>query len=74
MLESLRQWTISCQRTQSLNDPALQNTEYDPVWRSQYIRTMLGRYFDLGFTEDGVDTAMLGFLFVTFANTIPTTA
>lgn len=67
MLESLRQWRISCQRARSLNDPALQNTEYDPVWGSQYIRAMMGRYFDLGFTDDGVDTAMLGFLFVLVA-------
>ncbi|KAH6883874.1 cytochrome P450 [Thelonectria olida] len=74
ILKSLRQWRISCQETRSLNDHALQSTEYDPVWGSQYIRKMLGRYFDLGFTEDGVDTAMLGFLFVTFANTIPATA
>lgn len=67
MLENLRQWRISCQKTRSLNDPALQNTDYDPVWGSQYIRRMLGRYFGLGFTEDGVDTAMLGFLFALVA-------
>ncbi|KAI1018852.1 hypothetical protein LB504_013182 [Fusarium proliferatum] len=35
---------------------------------------MLSRFFDLGFTEDGVDTAMLGFFFATFANTIPAAA
>ncbi|KAI8648770.1 hypothetical protein NCS55_01485600 [Fusarium keratoplasticum] len=48
--------------------------EYDPVWGSKYVRTMLGRFLDLGFSEDGVDTAMLGFLFVTFANIIPAVA
>ncbi|RSL42993.1 hypothetical protein CEP51_016415, partial [Fusarium floridanum] len=74
ILKSLRQWRVSCQRTRRLDDPILQSTEYDPVWGSKYVRRMLGRFFDLGFTDDGVDTAMLGFLFVTFANTIPAAA
>jgi hypothetical protein len=68
ILKSLRQWRVSCQRTRRLDDPILQSAEYDPVWGSKYVRTMLGRFLDLGFSEDGVDTAMLGFL---FASVVP---
>lgn len=67
ILKSLRQWRISCQRTRRLDDPILQSAEYDPVWGSKYVRRMLSRFFDLGFSDDGVDTAMLGFLFVSVA-------
>ncbi|KAM6504725.1 hypothetical protein FSOLCH5_15505 [Fusarium solani] len=74
ILKSLRQWRVSCQRTRRLDDHILQSAEYDPVWGSKYVRRMPGRFLDLGFTEDGVDTTMLGFLFVTFADTIPAVA
>jgi hypothetical protein len=64
ILKSLRQWRVSCQRTRRLDDPIQQSTEYDPVWGPKYVRIMPGRFLDPGFTENGVDTAMLGFLFV----------
>ncbi|KAF5696368.1 Nacht ankyrin domain-containing protein [Fusarium globosum] len=74
MLENLRRWRISCQNTRRLNDPDLRNAEYDSIWGCRYTQRMLSRFFALGFTEDGVDTAMLGFFFATFANTIPAAA
>ncbi|KAF4451424.1 Nacht and ankyrin domain protein [Fusarium austroafricanum] len=74
MLENFRLWRMSCQNTRRLNDPTVQKSEYDPVWGSQSTQRMLRRFLDLGLTEDGIDTAMFGFFYVTFANTIPVVA
>ncbi|KAF5964371.1 Nacht ankyrin domain-containing protein [Fusarium coicis] len=52
----------------------LPRNEFDPVWGSQSTQRMLKRFIDLGLTEGGLDTAMFGFFFATFANTIPTAA
>ncbi|KAJ0137844.1 hypothetical protein HZ326_19177 [Fusarium oxysporum f. sp. albedinis] len=74
MLESFRLWRMSCEKSRRINDPTIHNSEYDPVWGSQSTQRMLRRFVDLGLTEDGLDTAMFGFFFATFANTIPTAA
>ncbi|SCN98185.1 uncharacterized protein FFE2_08902 [Fusarium fujikuroi] len=74
MLGNFRLWRISCEKSRRINDPTIQSNEFGPVWGSQSTQRMLRRFIDLGLTEDGPDTAMFGFFFATFANTIPTAA
>ncbi|KAH6879750.1 cytochrome P450 [Thelonectria olida] len=52
-------------------DERLYDAEYEPIWGSQCVRRMVIRHEDLGFTDDGVATVLLGYFFVTVANTIP---
>ncbi|KAL3962976.1 hypothetical protein ACCO45_004499, partial [Purpureocillium lilacinum] len=40
------------------------NYEYEPIWGTLLVRRMVERYQELGFSNEGVSSALLGFLFV----------
>lgn len=40
------------------------NYEYEPIWGTLLVRRMVERYEELGFSNEGVSSALLGFLFV----------
>ncbi|KAK3934402.1 cytochrome P450 [Diplogelasinospora grovesii] len=61
----------TCNENFDWDDKDLYNVKYEPVWGTQYIRKMVKRHEDLGFSDAGIASAMLGYLFVTTANTIP---
>ncbi|OHE96909.1 hypothetical protein CORC01_07876 [Colletotrichum orchidophilum] len=71
MLENLSAWRGWCNSNSDHADAELGNAESDPVWGTRYVRNMVRRYEDLGFSDAGTSSVILGFLFVTTANTIP---
>ncbi|OLN97390.1 Cholesterol 7-alpha-monooxygenase 1 [Colletotrichum chlorophyti] len=71
VLEHLDSWRKWCNANPDRDDEELGNAESNPVWGTRYVRNMVRRYEELGFSDSGVSSVMLGFLFVTTANTIP---
>ncbi|KAK1674074.1 cytochrome P450 [Colletotrichum godetiae] len=71
VLENLSKWRSWCNSNSDHDDTEPGNAEYDPIWGTRYVRNMVRRYEDLGFSEAGISSVILGFLFVTTANTIP---
>lgn len=47
---------------------SLEDLEYEPVWGSKCIRRMVERHENLGFSDDGIASVMLGYLFVCVMN------
>ncbi|KAF4806935.1 Cholesterol 7-alpha-monooxygenase [Colletotrichum siamense] len=75
MLQNLHAWRIQCKAKHDSSDEGhLDCGEYEPVWGTLYIRRMVQRHEKLGFSDDGIASALLGYLFVTTANTIPAAA
>ncbi|KAF4917555.1 25-hydroxycholesterol 7-alpha-hydroxylase [Colletotrichum viniferum] len=75
MLQNLHAWRIQCKAKHDSSDEGyLDCGEYEPVWGTLYIRRMVQRHEKLGFSDEGIASALLGYLFVTTANTIPAAA
>ncbi|KAH8744758.1 cytochrome P450, partial [Diaporthe sp. PMI_573] len=71
MIENFKTWRAICK---SLTDwRSLEVLEYEPIWGSRCIRRMVERHENMGFSDDGIASVMLGYLFVTIANSIPAT-
>ncbi|KAM7211811.1 hypothetical protein V8F06_012817 [Rhypophila decipiens] len=64
MLDNFIAWKAWCQGSTDLRGPDLQDLDYDLIWGSQYIRRMVQRYEDLGFSERCIAATMLGCMFV----------
>jgi hypothetical protein len=64
MLENFKAWRIICHAKLNLAKHDKQGVAYEPVWGSECIRKMVQRHEDLGFSEDGIASIMLGYLFV----------
>ncbi|RBR18959.1 uncharacterized protein FIESC28_05781 [Fusarium coffeatum] len=71
MHQNFDTWRTWCDDNFDWNNEALHDSEYEPVWGTQYVRKMVQRHQDLGLSRNGVAAVMLGYLFVTVANTIP---
>ncbi|KAG7038291.1 Nacht and ankyrin domain protein [Colletotrichum scovillei] len=66
MLLNLHIWRTWC-------NSASERTSNDGlIWGTSYIRRMVQRHEDLGFSDDGISSVMLGYL--TTSNTVPATA
>lgn len=66
MINNFKIWTAMCK---SLADwRSLENLEYEPIWGSRCIRRMVERHENLGFSDDGIASVMLGYLFVCVTN------
>ncbi|KAK2729286.1 nacht and ankyrin domain protein [Colletotrichum kahawae] len=74
MLRNLHNWRIQCKAKLDSSDESSLGGEYEPVWGTHYIRRMVQRHEKLGFSDDGIASVLLGYLFVTTANTIPAAA
>ncbi|KAF6821157.1 nacht and ankyrin domain protein [Colletotrichum plurivorum] len=74
MLDNFRAWRSFCTSRLDLTDDDLVDCEYESVWGTRYVRRMVQRHEKMGFSDDGIASVMLGYLFVTTANTIPATA
>ncbi|KZL87431.1 nacht and ankyrin domain protein [Colletotrichum incanum] len=74
MLRNFNIWRKWCKSNSYRDNEEPGNAESDPIWGTRYVRNMVRRYEGLEFSETGVSALMLGFLFVTTANTIPATA
>ncbi|KAM3066468.1 hypothetical protein ACMFMG_012053 [Clarireedia jacksonii] len=71
MINNFRQW-LYCRRENSyLEGDNLSDAEYNDKWGTQYIQRMIDRHENLGFSENGLASVMLGYFFLTFANTLP---
>jgi hypothetical protein len=64
MLENFKAWRRICHVKSNLAKYDEQGIPYEPVWGSEYIRKMIKRHEDLGFSDDGIASIMLGYLFV----------
>lgn len=73
MLDNFQKWRTSCRESCNLKNTDLSDAEYHPTWGTQYIRRMVERHEDLGFTDDGISTAMLGYFFACVPTTNPLT-
>ncbi|KAH8655571.1 cytochrome P450, partial [Xylariales sp. PMI_506] len=72
MQENFQSWRNWCKFNGK--DTEIWNADYEPVWGTQYVRKMVERHEDLGFSDEGIASVMLGYLFVTVANTLPAIA
>ncbi|KAH8747326.1 cytochrome P450, partial [Diaporthe sp. PMI_573] len=73
MLQNFKAWRTICHAKFNPAKHDEQDVAYEPVWGSECIRKMVKRHEDLGFSDDGIASIMLGYLFVTVANSIPAT-
>jgi hypothetical protein len=64
MRDNFHEWRVWCHRNFDWSDGRLYDAEYEPIWGSQYVRRMVIKHEDLGFTDDGVATVLLGYFFV----------
>ncbi|KAI3557075.1 hypothetical protein CABS03_12553 [Colletotrichum abscissum] len=71
VIRSLSKWRDWCNSNSNNDDAEPGDAESDPIWGTRYVRNMVRRYEDLGFSDAGTSSVILGFLFVTTANTIP---
>ncbi|KAK1476661.1 hypothetical protein CTAM01_15389 [Colletotrichum tamarilloi] len=71
IIRSLSKWRDWCNSNSNNDDAEPGDAESDPIWGTRYVRNMVRRYEDLGFSDAGTSSVILGFLFVTTANTIP---
>ncbi|KAL0934666.1 nacht and ankyrin domain protein [Colletotrichum truncatum] len=71
LLAHFQCWRRRCHQLFDWTDDNLVNCDYEPIWGTHYIRRMVRRHEKLGFSDEGISTVMLGYLFVTTANTIP---
>ncbi|OAQ60189.1 cytochrome p450 domain-containing protein [Pochonia chlamydosporia 170] len=64
MLNNFRTWQLSCVSESNERKTGVDTTGPDDIWGTHYIRRMYERFRDLGFSEGGIATAMVGFLFL----------
>jgi hypothetical protein len=64
LLNNCRRWQLSCASGSHEGKDAVDTTGTDPVWGTQYIRRMYERFRDLGVSEGGIASSMMGFLFL----------
>lgn len=64
MLDNFKRWQLSCVAQSNEDDTGSDTMDTEPVWGTHYIRRMYERFKDLGFSEDGIASAMVGFLFL----------
>lgn len=64
MLENLHSWRKWCNSNSHHDNEELGNSEHNPVWGTRYVRDMVRRHEELGFSDAGISSVMLGFLFV----------
>lgn len=64
MLDNFRAWRRCCSSRLDLSEDDLVDCEYEPVWGTRYVRRMVQRHEKMGFSEDGIASVMLGYLFV----------
>ncbi|TQN70896.1 Lanosterol 14-alpha demethylase, partial [Colletotrichum shisoi] len=74
MLRNLDTWRRWCNANSHQDDEEPGHAESNPIWGTRYVKNMVRRYEGLGFSDPGVSSLLLGFLFVTTANTIPAAA
>ncbi|KAK2038703.1 cytochrome P450 [Colletotrichum somersetense] len=74
MLHNLDKWRRWCNSNSYQEDEETENPVSNPIWGTKYVKNMVRRYEGLGFSDAGVSSTLLGFLFVTMANTIPAAA
>ncbi|CCF36215.1 hypothetical protein CH063_07836 [Colletotrichum higginsianum] len=74
MLRNLDTWRRWCNANSHQDDEEPGHAESNPIWGTRYVKNMVRRYEGLGFSDHGVSSLLLGFLFVTTANTIPAAA
>ncbi|KZL77736.1 NACHT and ankyrin domain-containing protein [Colletotrichum tofieldiae] len=74
MLLNFNKWRKWCNSNSYREDEEPVNAESNPIWGTRYVRDMVRRYEGLEFSEEGVSSLMLGFFFVTMANTVPAAA
>ncbi|KAJ0100672.1 hypothetical protein J7T55_010617, partial [Diaporthe amygdali] len=73
MLNNFKTWRVVCHSKSDMESIERSDPDYEPVWGTACIRKMVRRHEDLGFSDDGIASVMLGYLFVTMANSIPAT-
>ncbi|KAH8743866.1 cytochrome P450 [Diaporthe sp. PMI_573] len=73
MLKNFKDWYKICQDKSDLFINHQEDVAYEPVWGSICIKRMVQRHRKLGFSDDGIASVMLGYFFVTVANSIPAT-
>jgi hypothetical protein len=64
MLENFKAWRMICHAKFNPAKHDEQGVAYEPVWGSECIRKMVKRHEDLGCSDDGIASIMLGYLFV----------
>ncbi|KAH8742417.1 hypothetical protein F5883DRAFT_596571 [Diaporthe sp. PMI_573] len=64
MLSHFKAWRAVCRSRSDLYKDQRRVCDYEPVWGSACIRNMVKRHEDLGFSDDSIASAMLGYLFV----------
>ncbi|KAK1985466.1 cytochrome P450 [Colletotrichum cereale] len=74
MLHNLDKWRRWCNSQSHQDDEEPENAESDPVWGTRYVKDMVRRYEGLEFSDAGVSSLLLGFFFVTTANSTPAAA
>ncbi|TDZ58627.1 Cholesterol 7-alpha-monooxygenase [Colletotrichum trifolii] len=74
MLANFQLWRSRCHAEFDWSDDELVNSDYEPIWGSRYVRRMVQRHEKMGFSDAGVASNMLGYLFVTTANSVPAAA
>ncbi|KAK2000461.1 cytochrome P450 [Colletotrichum falcatum] len=74
MLRNLDAWRRWCNSNSYKDDEGPGDAVFNPVWGTRYVKNMVRRFEGLGFSDAGVSSVLLGFLFVTTANTIPAAA
>jgi hypothetical protein len=62
MIDNFKIWRAICK---PLTDwKSLEHLEFEPYWGSKCIRRMVERHENLGFSDDGIASVILGYLFV----------
>ncbi|KAK2017984.1 cytochrome P450 [Colletotrichum eremochloae] len=74
MLDNLDKWRKWCNSHSYQDDEEHGDAESNPIWGTRYVKNMVRRYEGLGFSDAGVSSILLGFLFVTTANSVPAAA
>lgn len=64
IIRSLGKWRSWCNSNSHNDDAEPGDAESDPIWGTRYVRNMVRRYEDLGFSDAGTSSVILGFLFV----------
>ncbi|KAF9878313.1 nacht and ankyrin domain protein [Colletotrichum karsti] len=64
MLKNFQAWRQHCHSLFDWNNEELVNSDYEPIWGTRYVRRMVQRHEKLGFSDPGISTVMLGYLFV----------
>lgn len=64
VLRNLDTWRRWCNANSHQDDEEPGHAESNPIWGTRYVKNMVRRYEGLGFSDPGVSSLLLGFLFV----------